>query len=143
MQPTSATEYKKGKTKLLKLKTGNVFRIRKMPARVYADLIEMLGLEIRQGIPREQVEAMLKEKTQAEGYNVKSIRAMVKIVPQCILEPKMTFEPSNDPDTLWVDDIEPQDLFELFKEIVEFSGIQEMGAENDKFREQSDGKVSG
>jgi len=121
LKPTTAAEYRKGKTKLVKLLSGNVFEIRKMPVPVMAEVMSRLGLDVPQGTPIEKIEELMKQKIDEPGFKVKVIDVVTYTVPRCVIQPKITEEATEN--TLAIDDVSPDDLFELFGEIFEFTGV--------------------
>jgi len=119
--PTSSEEYRKGKTKIIKLKSGNVFEIRKMSVPVFADLYTELGIVLPPGTPLEKIDEIMQEKMSDPEFSIKIINAALKVVPRCIIRPPIVDKP--EPGMLTVDDISPEDLFETFETVMEFSGI--------------------
>jgi hypothetical protein len=133
LTPTTPEEYRKGKTKLVELATGHVFEIRKMPVQTFSIMFETLGIDVPPGMPIENVEKLLAEEMKDPQYKTKIVETITKILPHCIVKPKVTANPSEG--ALSIDDIEPADMFALFGEIMEFSGISQMAKDlRDKFR---------
>lgn len=104
---------------------------------VLMDMYKELGLEVPEGTPIDKIEEMMKQKVNEPGYTEKIIKAIIKVLPRTIISPKVTTDGSND--SLSIDDIDPGDMFELYVEIIDFSGISEMA---DKLREKFRDKLN-
>lgn len=121
MEPTKASELVKKVIKLVECKSGNVYKIRKMPLAVMAGFFNSIELKLSQDM--ETMQTSLKEQLSDPAKTEKLILAMRGVLPQCILEPKVSStEPSTDA-AINVDDIPIEDQFELFGVITDFSGI--------------------
>jgi hypothetical protein len=129
LTPTSATKLKKESTKLYQCKSGNVYRIRKMPL---TSLANFLALDFKTSITEQ-----LKDPVRAKRI----LETMDETLPVCIVEPRISEEPSEN--TIELMDVPSLDQIELFVNIVNFSGYtKEKMKEFEKFRDQSVGKSS-
>lgn len=137
LKPTTAADYRKGKTKMAKLASGAVFEIRKMPIPAFSILIRILDIDAPKGTPIEKVEEMMQERMSDPEFKVKVVEAMVKVLPHCVVNPPIRDQPAKD--VLTIDDVETADIVELFGVIMDFSGIDKMAKQlREKFRDLPD-----
>jgi len=123
LKPTTPEEYRRGKTKNFRVPSGAVFKIRKMTMGTVASFFETLGLSLPSSGKTEEVRQALESKLKEPEAASKIINAIHVLLPDCIVEPKVTVK--SGADSLSVDEIEPQDQFALFAEIMDFGGWSE------------------
>lgn len=134
MKITSAKKYRKGKTKVIKLPSGSVFKIKKPAGRVMASLLNLFDVKIsvNEDLSKEEISQEL------EGleFQDKLVNIMDLLIPSCVVDPKISLVETDDEDLLFIDDIEYSDLYSLIDEIMAFSGIsKEATDERESFPE--------
>jgi len=136
--PTTPEEYRKGKTKIVRVTSNAVFEIRKMSIPTMSEVLSLLGTTIQEGTPIDQVEAEVKRQVNDPKMRTKFIEAAIYVVPRCVVRPPIVEKA--DGSSLTVDDLSPGDLFDLFGEVMDLSGLtQATRSLRKKFREQSVG----
>jgi hypothetical protein len=130
-----ASELVKKNTKLVTCKSGNIYKIRKMPLPTMAKFFGAIGIKISKDT--KEMENDLQVQSSDPAKTEKLILAIREALPQCIVEPKVSLiEPSNDI-TVNIDDLPIDDLFELFGTITDFSGFSTAKMdENESFRQK-------
>lgn len=119
--PTTASDLVKKATKLVTCKSGNTYKIRKMPLPAMAKFFNAIDMKISKEMDAMQsdLQGQLADPVKTE----KLILAMRDALPNCIIDPKVSAtEPSSDA-AINVDDIPIEDQFELFGIITDFSGF--------------------
>jgi len=143
LKPTKPKEYRKGRIKIFRCVSGFTVKIRKMSAEVMGEMLNILDLEVPRGMPLEQAEQLIIEKTKGPEYTKKAIKAAEYVVPEVVIEPKIIIEDKMEDDSLFIGEVDPGDLFEIFNESVDFSGLAGAAAKmREKFREKSTGENS-
>lgn len=123
---TSAKEYRNARRHEVELPSGAVFVIRKLSPMAFTDLLNIFG-DVT--LTQEQATATVRE-------NIVGI--MKAIIPKCVVSPKVSFEYTEDEDVLYMEDIEPEDMFALLDAVYSFSGITaEASVERQNFREDA------
>lgn len=119
--PTTAGELVKKSTKVVTCKSGNTYKIRKMPLPAMAKFFNAIDMKISKEM--DAMQSDLKGQLADPVKTEKLILAMRDALPVCIIEPKVSsIEPSSDT-AINVDDIPIEDQFELFGIITDFSGF--------------------
>jgi len=137
VEVSTPTDYRKGKTKLLKLPSGHVFEIRKLTLPAMMDLMKVLNIDVPAGTPVDQVEGLMKERMEKAQFKEDVIAAVDLIIPKCVIRPKIVPSQVAGENELSIAEIDPADSLELFQSIIEFSGLEEM---TKKFRGQPSGE---
>jgi len=138
--PTLVSEYRKDKRKLVTLSSGFVFEIRKMTVPVMMEMTKLLQLEIPEGTPVDRVREVMEAKTNDPAFKENVIKAVDYVIPRCVTSPQIVNASTPSENALSLDEIAPGDLFELFAEITDFSGVGEMAQSlREKFRIKSTG----
>jgi len=120
LKPTTAEEYTRMTTTLVKTRSGAVFRIRAMGAN---SMVYLLRAIPEDGISDDGMNNFLKD-----NFELLS----TKVIAPCIVEPKV---PS--------DEISFVDLMDIFTELMELSGMGNEGvSDRDSFREEPDRPTS-
>lgn len=134
-EPIKASELLKKSTKVVTCKSGNTYKIRKMPLPAMAKFFSAIDMKIQKDI--NVMQADMKTQLDDPIKTEKLVLAMREALPSCITEPKVTStEPSTDA-VINVDDIPIEDQFELFGIITDFSGLStEALVENESFRKE-------
>lgn len=138
-RPTIPSEYRKGRVKIFSCESGFTVKMRKMPVPVMAEMLTKLGLEVPAGIPLEQAEKLLKDRMKDPKFSRKVIDAATYVIPHVVVEPKIVEGDKYEEDSLSVNEIDPPDLFEIYEECVDFSGLAGAAA---KMRKKFRGKQS-
>jgi hypothetical protein len=135
-EPTKVSELLKKGTKIVNCKSGNVYKIRKMPLPAMAKFFNAIDMKLSKDI--NTMNANMQEQMTDPGKTEKLILAMREVLPQCITDPKVSStEPSSDT-TINIDDLPIDDQFELFGIITDFSGFSaDKMKENETFRPES------
>jgi len=108
-----------------------------MSTPVMSYLLKKLELTIPQGIPIEQAEEMIRERMKDPSFTEKIIEAAEYVVPRVVVEPRIVQAETPSETALTVDELAPGDLFEIFNEAVDFSGLTGAAARmREKFRKQ-------
>lgn len=111
---TLASEYRAKQRKIVTLPSGFTFEIRKMSPLVFAKMFDVLGYEAN--VSKEQTESIIKEKLE---------EILKLIIPNCVVKPKISLEPTDDEEVLCLEDLEMDDFYTLLDEISNFSGLSE------------------
>lgn len=137
VKPISAGELTKLASKVVQCKSMHAYKIRKMPLPVMASFFNKIDMRLSKDVSA--METSMQEQLSDPVKTEKLILAMRDVLPQCIVEPKVTStEPSSDT-VINVDDIPLEDQFELFGFITDFAGISiDKLKENESFRTKSD-----
>lgn len=123
---TSAKAYRERQRKIVTLPSGFVFEIKKMSPLTFTKMFELIG--VGTDVTGERAEEMVKEKL----YDVLKL-----IIPECVVNPKIVLESTDDEDALALEDLEMDDFFALLNEISEFSGLgEESIKDRDRFRKK-------
>ena len=129
---TTAQEYKKLHTKDIKVTSGATFTIRKIPKSLFFDVEELLE-KIRVIVKDKQIpdlktlntEDSEQMKTIAENFSREQLKAYDdlynKILPTCIVAPKVVFGKDPNEDELSVEDIDIKDINDLITGIFDLS----------------------
>jgi len=143
LSATTAAKYIKDKIKAIELPstlsdgTHPTFLIRKMPVKTVVKAFNLLKIGFEFDLEEqmtakkimESVKSSLRKLSPEELFNIVS-----EVVTDCVVQPTITNSPSK-PGELSIDDISFEDLFFLFDQIWEFSGITEKAVkERIKFR---------
>lgn len=128
--PTSVEEYRKGKQKVIELPslladgTHPKFIIRKPPTKTMLRLLDLLGIKITGDMDPEELEKTVEEAVKGEDLKVKVAEYLATLLPACVVEPKITLDPTEE-GALCLDDLEYQDQFALLDAVWEFAGLTE------------------
>jgi len=135
--PTAPGDYRKGNEKIFKCTSGFVVKMRKMSVSAMGEMLSILGLSVPQGVPLEQAEKLLKEQMKSKDFTKNVIDAAEYVVPYIVIAPKIIQEDTYKENALSIAEIDPGDLFEIFNEGVEFSGLAGAAARiREKFRKE-------
>jgi len=129
----TAKEYRKTQTKVIRLPSGFYFRIRKMSPTAMAKLMEVYG----ETLPPGRREPTPEEMERMREVGRKKFAEILKVIlPTCIVEPKVSLNPTSE-DELALDDLASDDIFALLDEITAFSGLgPKAAAIRESFREE-------
>jgi len=141
LKATEAKAYSSGKTKAVTLPStlpnGShpVFIIRKMPPRTAIKLLSVLKINIEVDLEAADRPEKALRKAIKNLDAQKLLEVVNTVIPDCVVEPKVVLGKAKRAGELSIDDIELDDLFHLFDEIWEWSGLTEKAAkERAKFR---------
>jgi len=138
------SEYRKKNVSVVDvtLKSGDVWKIRKMPFETLAKFFSILGISIDSKQSQESLKALFSEKT-AESDFIKKIVELAKILlPDCCVEPEVTLSSTPTESQLIFTELEYTDIFELFFDIMDISGFSaEEMTKRESFQQKSIGKV--
>ena len=123
--------YRESRRKTVVAPSGDEFVIRKPSARAINKLFASSGepLEMPEDIEyalsdeglREAAEAAKKQRTPEEIEEL--ITSTDALLIECVVEPKVVADETEDDDELWVAEIDMPDYFFLYKEITELAGV--------------------
>ena len=123
MEITSAKKYREGKTKVVTLPSGDVFMIKKPGGRTMAKVSQLfeINIDLQDNPSKEEIAKEL------AGLHLQDnlVEIMDLLIPGCVVEPKVSLVETHDEHTLFIDDIEYNDLYALLDEIMAFSGLSE------------------
>jgi len=135
-EPTKIAELLKKGTKLITCKSGNVYKIRKMPLPAMATFFNSIDIKMSKSV--DEMKVNMQDQMSDPGKTEKLILAMRNVLPHCIVEPKVTSTEASTETIVSIDDLPIDDIFELFGVITEFSGFSsEKLAANETFRPES------
>lgn len=106
---TTAEAYKKGSRKIVTLASGFMFEIRRLPPKLLPHIFAFGAVARDKNPGSPEV---------SESFT----KALEVILPACIVKPRVVLE-NPKPDELEVDDISPDDAIELFRHIMDLSGM--------------------
>ena len=131
MSTTTAGELLKKSTKLVTCKSGNIYKIRKMPLAAMARFFGAIDLKISKESMQADMKELLSDTTKTEKF----VLALRDLLPICIREPVVSSSEQTTETIVNVDDIPIADQFELFGAITDFSGLStETQKDNESFR---------
>lgn len=135
-EPTKASEIVKKATMLVTCKSGNIYKIRKMPLPTIARFFSAIDINIT-----DKVEVMTTSISEQLSDPMKMEKFMIAIsdmLPICVSEPKISATIESSDNIVNVNDIPFEDQIELFGHIADFSGLSAKKlAEKESFREES------
>ena len=127
--PTSVSDYRKARTKEVKLPslladsiTHPVFIVRKPNARALIAFTSSLGLELSEDV--EAIKQKYTESLKTKEGQQKVSDSLRELLVSCVVEPKLSLT-ANDPETLNVDEIDSEDQIKLLETILETTGLTE------------------
>ena len=133
MEPTQASEYRKGRTKLVTVASGATFRIRKAPPQTVLRLFKAFGIKVKASDKERQI----KERIAKLEVGEKVESAMSILLPDCVIEPKVILKGNPKGNEVLIEELHPLDAFDLLDEVVDFSGLSEEAAKTrESFRQK-------
>lgn len=120
--------YREKRRKTVEAPSGDKFTIRKPGARAFTRLFEISG---ETGEMPEDIEYALSEEGLREGAKDilserspdELVTSMDALILECVIDPKIVADETNNDDELWIEEIDMLDYFFLFREITEFAGV--------------------
>ncbi|MEW6424976.1 MAG: hypothetical protein AB1523_09580 [Bacillota bacterium] len=122
LQPTSASEFKKGYRKLHKLPSGRVVEIRKLTPDDFAELYgQMTSLTELQNKNTEEIARLVAESPEIYAFGLKAAEI---IVTKGVVKPRISNRPLDETDEneVHISDV-GEDMEDLVKAILIFSGV--------------------
>ena len=130
MEPVSAEEYRRGRTKMVKLKSNKVFEIQKPSPLTLIKMMKTFGLEIPVGAKPDELEKSINEAIASKKLTMDELAEMLSVlIPDCSKRPKIVLGEANSPQDLSIDELDREDAFELFELMMEHSGMGGEAAE--------------
>jgi len=123
--PVTAEEYRKKQTKVIKLESGDEWKIRKLPVDAMSGFLEAMGIEIQPGMTMKAIEKHVDEVSKSPEFRKKMFDAMQIVIPSGTVEPKVVTVNKAPKGALSISEIAAIDQFELFMEIVKFQSLPE------------------
>jgi len=137
LEPIQASEYRKGRQKLVQVKSGAHFLVRKMPPETVIKLLRAFGINIPASETRKTMKSNISEQLKDLNITDKLEPAMRIILPDCTVDPKIVLEGNPKGNELLLSEIDPLDAFDLLDAEMLFSGIgEESQAERESFRKK-------
>jgi len=148
--PTSASEYKTGKTKVITLpsflsdgKTHPEFKIRKPNARAYARLLTVLDVGETAGLTKEQIKGLTAEKFSTYEGKIALLEALDSVIVNTVVEPKVVLESTGSPNEVLVDDIPIDDQMAIVEYVLDMVDLSdEKMKEMESFQQGTGSEVS-
>jgi len=138
MQVTSAKDYRKGKTKLVPLPSGAVFKIGKPDGVAMAEMLSMFDVPIKMGSSPESVQRTFEDEMSKIDIKEKLADFLKLLIPACCIDPRVTINPKEKSDeVLLLQEVEQEDSFALIDAIMEFSGFRVPSSETEGTTEQN------
>ena len=137
--PIKPSEYRKGHTKVVTLDSGTEWLIRKIPFDAMAELFEVMGVKATKD--QKEAERQFTSAMDRPDFQKRLVTMTQILLPACCVDPKVVLEGDPSDDYLLYSEIDPMDMFKLFFEIMQHSGLSaEAAAKRQKFRNQPSGE---
>jgi len=123
--PVTAEEYRKSRTKTVKLSSGFSWVIQKIPVDVMSEFLEVIGIKMKPGMSMKAIEKHLDELAESPEFKKRLFESMQIVIPGGAVNPKIVRSGKAPDGALTIDEIAAVDQFELFMEIVRFQSLPE------------------
>jgi len=140
----SAKDYRAKRQLTFKVPSGLDWTIRKIPFRIMWKMLEILGIEVPEGMTEEDAREYVKKELKGKKITPKVVEIVNLVVPAISLKPKVVIGVATDDDELGIDDIDMEDLMAVFGKGMEISGATEDAVkERESFQPESPRKIGG
>jgi hypothetical protein len=137
------SEYRKkyGGIKEISLKSGDMWKIRKMPFEALAEFFSILGISIDKKNDQSKLNALFSEKTASPDFIKKIVELAKILLPSCCVAPEVILAGTPTDQQLLFIEIEFNDIFELFFAVMDYSGFSSKEIESrESFQPEHNGK---
>lgn len=120
-QPTSGAEYRAKRRKLITLPSGDRFLLKKPGKTALVELMDIFGTQIGASELTELDYETVMADAEKEKLSSEQLARLIDVLfINCVLEPKIVFELTDNDDEVWIEEIDPIDTIDLLKQLFEW-----------------------
>jgi len=120
-QPTSGSEYRAKRRKLITLPSGDKFLLKKPGKTALVELMDIFGTQVAADEIADLDYESVVEESKKTPLSSEQLAHLIDILfTHCVLRPKIVFELTDNDNEVWIEEIDPIDTINLLSQLFEW-----------------------